>query len=449
MNRSWQRFLPTAIQKKLEPYQHLRKAIANTGWLMGDQVFRLAAGLLVGVWLARYLGPEQQGLISYASAFTSLFAIIATLGLDEIVIREIVREPESSDEITGTAFFMKLAGGVITLIVTVIAITLTRPENHTVLLLTSILATGTIFQSFNVIDCWFQSQVAARYTVMARNASFVLIVLAKALLIFLKAPLVAFAFAGVAEIALAAGGLVLVYHRLGHRISFWRFKWSLAKSLLKYSWPLILADALITVYMRIDQIMLGSMVGDKAVGLYSVVVRISEAWYFIPGAIVASVYPVLIKLREEDREAYLQQLQRLYTFLVWLALAVAVPFTFISTFLVTALFGQQYSAAGNVLSVHIWTAVFIFYGIGKSVFIQCENMQKFCLVCTAAGAILNIVLNIYLIPRYDIMGAAIATLCAQIAASTIIPAMYKPDRINVRMFLKSFFFVSFFRKKSW
>jgi O-antigen/teichoic acid export membrane protein len=194
----------------------------------------------------------------------------------------------------------------------------------------------------------------------------------------------------------------------------------------------------IAIYMKIDQIMLGEMINNEAVGIYSAAVRVSEIWYVIPSVIVASIYPAIVKTKQTDTTLYLDRVQRLYTILIWLALLLAIPMTFLSTPILVYLFGVKYVAAGSILSVHIWTAIFTFYGIGKSVFIQCENMQIYSLICTASGAVVNIILNLLLIVKFGGIGAAVATLCAQIVSAIIIPSLYSRDRINVKLFLRAF-----------
>ncbi len=442
MNAIWTKYLPRSISQRLENRHNLQKIISNTGWLFADKVLRMGVGLFVGVWVARYLGPGQFGLLSYATAFVALFAAVASLGLDGIAVRDIVREPAHAGEILGTVFFLRLAGGLATLVLTVVCVSLLRPAEPLIRWLILIIAAGTVFQAFDTIDYWFQSQVQSRYTVIAKNTAFLLTALLKIVLLIIKAPLIAFASAGLIEILVGAMGLVIAYKSHGQYLKSWGWRLPWAKRLLRDSWPLILSGMVIAVYMRIDQLMLGGMIGDKAVGIYSAAVRVSEVWYFIPGTIVISVFPTIIKAKQQDHGLYIQRIQHLYTILVWTALVVAVPLTFLSTSIITKLYGQQYVRAGTVLSIHIWTALFVFYGIAKSAYIQSENMQFFSLICTSLGAVVNILLNIVLIKYYDVVGAAVASLFAQMTSTIIIPAIYPKDRISVKMFIKSFFYPS-------
>jgi PST family polysaccharide transporter len=326
------------------------------------------------------------------------------------------------------------------LVLSVGSIMVARPGNNLVILLVGIVAAGTIFQTFDVIDFWFQSQTTARYTVFARNTAFLLLALVKILLIVFKAPLIAFALAGLCEIAVGAAGLVIVYTRYGLKIRAWSVKFTRCQSLLKDSWSLVLAGAVIAVYMKIDQIMLGNMIGDRSVGIYSAATSISELWYALPGIIVVSVYPHFIKIRQYDEIEYLDKLQSLYNVLVRIAIVISIITTLTSSIVISVLFGSNYHAASNVLAIHVWGSIFVFHGMAKSIFIQCENMQLHNLVCTAIPALLNILLNLFLINRLGAEGAAIATVFSQFMAAAVIPLVNKRDRINVIMLFRAITF---------
>jgi PST family polysaccharide transporter len=264
---------------------------------------------------------------------------------------------------------------------------------------------------------WFESQVLSRYTVWVQNGVFIAFSIIKIGLILLDASLTAFVWAMLAEAAVAAAILLLVFNLRSSAVIKLQASLSRARTLLKDSWPLILSGIAITVYMRIDQIMLGQMVGDEAVGIYSAAARISEVWYFIPGVIVASVFPAIIEAKKRSEELYQLRLQRLCTVLTWLAIAVALPITFMADFIVTLLYGEPYVEAASVLIIHIWSAVFVFLGLASGIFFTVENQVKKILYRTIFGAVSNVLLNIILIPSYGIIGAAVATLISQFAAN--------------------------------
>lgn len=412
----------------LKSSDRLRKIIANTGWLFADRILRMGVGLFVGVWVARYLGVQQFGVFNYATAFVALFSTLSTLGLDGIVVRSIVREPEKRAEILGTAFWLKLFGGVAALVLAVSSIIAVRHDDQLTISLVAILSSVGIFQAFDTIDLWFQSQVQSKYTVIAKNTAFVITALVKVALISFHAPLIAFAWAGLGEVSLGTIGLIISYRVRGYSPWLWPWSSQLAKTLLKESWPLILSGVTIMIYMRIDQIMLGQMIGDKAVGLYSAATRISEVWYFIPMAMASSVSPAIYAAKEVSESLYYRRIEQFLRLLSWLSIVLAVPMSFLSGTIITVLFGKSYEASASILAIHIWASLFVFMGVGTSSWFIAEGLTQFALRRTIIGAITNVFLNIFLIPAYGGVGAAIATVISQAFASFLSNATHPKTR---------------------
>lgn len=428
MNPAWARFLPSFIRTRLEGRPSLQKVIGNTGWLFADKVVRMGAGLLVGVWVARYLGPDRFGLLSYTGAFVALFSAVANLGLDGIVVRNIVRDPGCRNETLGTAFVLKAVGGTVTLGLTMLTIILMRPGDTPAHWLVGITAAGMIFQAFDTIDFWFQSQIQSKFTVYAKNSAFLCVTVVKVVLILVKAPLVAFAWAGSAEIALGALGMALAYRVSGGRLTAWRGSVRLARHLLRDSWPLILSSVVIMIYMRIDQVMIGDMVGDAEVGVYSAAVRLAEVWYFIPMAVVSSVFPSVVEARAISDELFYGRLQKLYNLMALMGYLVAVPVTFLAGWMVKLLFGEAYAAAGPMLAVLIWAGLFTNLGVARSSFLTAMNWTRVHFLTVSLGCVVNVLLNLVLIPRYGGMGAVIASCVAYWFAAHGSCFLYRPLR---------------------
>lgn len=410
----------------------------------------MGVGLIVGVWVARYLGPEQYGIYSYAIAVAALFGMLGTLGLDSIVVRDLARDPGNKNSILGTAFFLKLFGGAVGTITAIVTIVMLRPHDSLAQWLVGIIAFSMVFQAVDAIDFWFQSQMRSRFTVYAKNAAFVVSSTVKVALILGKASLIAFAWVGLAEAALGAVGLTIVYRLNGDQVRAWRLTWSKAYLLLQDSWPLILSGLAILIYMKIDQIMLGEMIGDQSVGLYTAATKISEVWYFVPSAIVASVSPMIFQSKELSSELYYARLSKLFRIVVMLAVAIAVPMTLLSNTVIHLLYGAAYTEASTVLAIHIWGAVFVFLGVAQGPWILAEGFTKLMLWRTLAGALTNVALNLILIPHYGIVGAAVATLIAQFVAAVAFHLLSEKTR---RMYFMSvdamtFGLLPWFRQKA-
>ena len=424
--------------KALRQHKGFMRYFTNATWLMGEKILRMGVGLFVGVWVARYLGPEQFGLLSYAQSFVFLFTAIATLGLDGIVVRELVKDETQRDVLLGTSFGLKLIGAILILPVLAVAVQLTSNDDYTNLLV-FIVASATIFQSFNVIDFYYQSKVLSKYVALANTIALALSSIVKISLLLSDAPLVTFAIMTVFDVAVLAIGLIVYYKKTSHLQLFnWRFEWSMAKSLLKDSWPLILSGLAISAYMKIDQVMIKEMLNAEAVGQYAAAVRLSEAWYFIPMAIVLSLFPAIVNARKVSEALYLQRLQRLYSLMIWLAIAIALPMTFLSDLIVIFLYGNDYAQAGSVLMIHIWATVFVFLGVAFSKFLIAENLVKKAFYRTVTGAVANVLLNYILIPTSGITGAAAATLLSQAVANLLYDIFDRDLRSHLKIKLLSF-----------
>lgn len=435
IDHRWLHFLPESIRIRFEGRHVLQKIIGNTGWLVFDKILRLCVGLVVGAWVARYLGPAQFGLWSYVLAFTALFGTFASLGLDSIVVRELVRSPEKSHEILGTAYGLKLAGGGFTMLLTLLVISFLRPEDPLAVWLVALSSAGFIFQSFNIIDLYYQAHIQSKYTVCAANLSFVLVTIVKIALIVNKAPLIAFACVGLSEIVLTSTFLLVTCFFSGLNLRRLSFKRNLALKLLTDSWPLIFSGLAVMIYMRIDQIMIGQMLGDVQVGIFSAAVRISEVWYFIPVSIASSVFPVIISKKGQNEGLYQQSLQTLFDVMAFLGLGASLILTFASPYVMQWLYGASYAAAAKILSIHVWSGIFVSLGVASGSWLAAENLQSFSLYRTVAGGAVNVLLNLILIPKYGIIGAAYSTLISYGVAAFCLVFFQRTGKCGFMMLL--------------
>lgn len=394
----------------------VRKVSINIGWLVGERGLTLAAALAVNVVLARYLGPTDFGALNFAISFVGLFGTFTYLGFSGIVTRDLVLHPEDRDELLGTTFVLKLAGAAAAILAIVGLARIVAPAPDMQLLI-AIIAAGLLFDAFLVITFWFESRVEARYSVRATGAAVLGGAALKIALVLLKAPLVAFAIAVAAQKALTALGLWLIFRRRGASVRGWRFTGARARALFAQSWPLILSSVGALLYLKIDQVMLGAMAGNEEVGIYAVAARLSEVWYVLPTAVATSLLPGIVKLRKGSAERYRRALQRIFDILFVASLAVAIPVTLVAGPLMDLLFGPEYVASTLVLRIHIWTAPAMFMGAVLSKWLIAEDMLLFSFTRQGLGALVNVALNLALIPRFGAVGAAIATLVSYTVAS--------------------------------
>ncbi len=404
------------LHRGIDTRPGLSRAVMNSGWLMADRVLRMIVGLVVWAWVARYLGPEELGVLSYTVALVAIFAVLATLGLNRIVIREIVSQPDQTDEILGTVFVLRLLASCLVAAAAYLASLFFDSVDPRTPQLVAIISAGIVLQAFDSIDLSFQAQVKSKYTVIAKYAGFLIVSAIKIALIVGGAPLQAFAWVILLEAALGAIGLAVVYQRLGNRIRAWCFELWRAKGFLRESWPEIFSGFGTLILMRIDQIMLGQMIGAEAVGLYSAAARVSEMSYFIPTAIVASTFPAVIKAKQVSERLYYESLRHLFVSLALVSVVIALLMTFTADFIIAALFGSNYRPAATVLVIHSWTCLAVSFGLVSGSWIVTEKKLILNLYRTTLGATANVILNLFLIPRFGIVGAAVGTLISLLTA---------------------------------
>jgi O-antigen/teichoic acid export membrane protein len=417
---------------------------ANTSWLFSEKIFRMAVGFTVGIYVARQLGPKQYGLLNYAIAFVGIFSIIASFGLDSIVVRELVKYPEKRDKILGSTLAMKFAGFIFML--TVIWITLHfTSNNHSTDLLIIIIAAGYLFQIFQTIEFYFQSKVLSKYVAISQIISWGLVSIGRAFCAWKAYPLVYFAGLEAANMCLMNLGYLFFYTiKINHPFR-WRFDSDICRNLLKHSWPVLLSCAAGTIYMRIDQVMIKSMLGDTANGYYSVAAKLSEIWYFFPVIIGSTLLPAVVRSKKVSETHYMNRLQKYYIFMIWASIFICLGMNLISYHLVTILYGKAYTPAVLALVIYMWQLVVMSAMIPFGNWMIAENLQVYSIVFSVFGAIINVVLNFFLIKKIGINGAAIATVAAPLSSFIITGFLHKEMRRQLFMVLKAFLLVDVFR----
>jgi len=431
------RILPAFIHRRIAHRPGLLKIVDNIGWLFFDKLLRMGLGLLVGVWVARYLGPEQFGLFSFSTAFVGLFGAVAGLGLQGIVVRDIVRDPAVKEETLGTAAMLQLLGGLLAYGLTLGAISWLRPDDLLAKTLVAILGSMMLFKASEVALYWFESQVMSKYTVWVQNGCFLLFAAIKVGLILNHASLIAFAWAAMVEALLVGLLMFTVLDRRGLGLRQLQVTVARAKGLLKDSWPLLLSGIAITLYMKIDQIMLGQMVSDEAVGIYSAAVRICEVWYFIPMIIVSSVFPAILEAKKRSNSEYLKKIQVLYEFIFYISLIIALPLWIAADQIIKFFFGVEYLKTSDIFVIYVWNIIFTGWGVARGRWMIVEGLQIYSIMYIGMSLVANVAMNYFLIPIYIGVGAAYATVVSTLIATLVAPLLFSKTRLSSWMLVKS------------
>jgi O-antigen/teichoic acid export membrane protein len=416
-----------------------RKYIENAFWLIFEKGFSLFVGLVVAISVARYLRPESYGLLNYSLSFVSIFSAFSTMGVDQIIVRELAKDPTKKNDLLGTGFIIKVAGSVL-MILLMICLMIFMNHNAFTNTLIMIVAAAEIFKGFEVINYFFQSQVKSKFVVQVQLIINLLISLAKIGLVVIHAPLIWFGIIVVMGSILNAAGFVYAYQTKGEgTLRHWNFQKIMAMELLKESWPLALYGVALNIQARIDQVMLGNMMNNYEVGQYSVALKFIEIFGFVPVVLLNTFMPAIAKAKVIGNDLYQSRLVNLYRLMFLSFLMVGIPIYLFSEKLIVILYGKEFASAGFLLSLFSLRLFFSNMGVGKSVFIVNESLFKYSLLTVIVGAITDIGLNYLFIPVYGPPGAILASLLSFTVSIFLLDTFFKRTRVNQWLMLRAIF----------
>jgi PST family polysaccharide transporter len=389
--------------------------MSASGWLILERCVVLLSALLVGILLARHLGPDAFGSLSYAIAFVALLSVIPYLGLASVVVQELVHEPSGGAETMGTVFWAKLAAAVGAMVLgNLLASAVVDGATERMLIL--LISISMIFDASSATRLLFEARTQLRGVALVSSAANVVGAVLRVIALWADAPLWVFGALVTVQSAVLASGYGWLYRRQGGEGLRLPFRWSRAKQLLARSWPLIIASSAAMVYLKIDQFMIGQMRDMHDVGTYAVAARFSEVWYFIPTAVATAIFPRLLELRSTDQEKYLRRLQETIRYLFWSGLLVAIVVSLGAPALILVLFGTSYADAGTILAIHVWACPAVFMGMAVEKWLVAEDLLKFLVWRQLLAACVNVGLNLALIPKFGGTGAAVATVTSYVLA---------------------------------
>lgn len=414
------------ILSKLGASETKKKVFRNLYWAVLGKVVTLLGSLFVGILVARYLGPEQYGLMSYVVSYVSLFQIFASFGMEGIEVREMSKEGADVNLILGTVFRLKLILALVTIILVISTALFFETDNFTILMI-SLYASSIILNCFSVIRSYFTSIVWNEYIVKSEISRTLLGACVKVILLLLKAPLWAFIVATVFDTALLSIGYILAYKTKIGSLSLWSYNKNIAKYILRQSFPLMLSGAAVIIYQRIDQIMIGNMIDKESVGQFSVAARFVEIIIFIPTIISQTITPILVKLwNDKNKKLYKEKVQIFMNITLWGTFIIALIISICAYWLVYYTFGVNYIPAVSVLQIMTFKVVGIAFASTSGQIMVIEEIQKYAVFRNIVGCIVCVCLNFLLIPAYGIVGAAyvaiIASLTSGFLSHIFIPA---------------------------
>ena len=415
--------------------------LQNTFWLMFEKVFALSVAFVVGIYVARYFGPQNLGMLDYGRSIAIFLTTFATLSIEQFLVKRLIEEKQKTNLILGTFFCLRILASLISVGAVFVLYSLDAFEEIIIFHIVLIVTCTSVFNSFGVLQSYFQSNLASRNVAVATSLQIICSSLLKIYFIINEYSLIYFAAVYLVEAVVSAAGLIYSYRRGSNSVLNWRFDYQIAKETLAECWPMMISGMVIIVYMRIDQLMIKWLLDVEHVGYYTAAVKLSEIWFFIGVVVCNSFFPALVKARLQDPVLYKSRLQSLLSFMVVIGLLIIIPISVFSNTIIERLYGAQFAPAGDVLNIHAWSLLFIFVGQVGSRWLVNENLQKMNLNRTLWGMLVNIGLNLVLIPIYGINGAAVATLVSQMVASYFSNSFSKRSRELFLAQTRALFFV--------
>lgn len=387
-----------------------QRYLKNMGWLVASRILCMVISFVTTAFIARQLGPTNFGQLSYALSFVAVFSFLASLGIDGVVYRDLVKFPEKKMEYLGTALSIKLSASILTSIIIIIS-ALTFADDDVSKVLIIILSFTFIFNSFMVVNNEFQASVRSKAPALISLAVTIILNILKILVIFYNKGVIYLSLVLLLETILYASFYWLAYEKiLGGKLRNWKFDKLIAKSLLHDSWPSIFSAAFALIYARVDQIFIKHMIDATAVGIYDSAVRVAETWYFLPSIAVGSLFPAIVNAKKTNDSLYNSRLKKLILFSLVLTSSISLITVLFAPLIINVLYGEAFMGGVKVLQIYIWSAIAISLSTIVSSYLIVENFRKILFFTNLIPMLSNIVLNILWIPIYGITGSAYATL---------------------------------------
>lgn len=428
----------------------MNRVAKNAVWIIGGKVAQSVMALIINMLTARYLGPSNFGLITYASSLVAFVLPIMQLGFSNVLVREIVDKPDEEGRTLGTAIFLSFLSSICCIIGVAsfaYVVNPNEPETVIVCLLYSFIL---IFQAIDHIEFWYQAKLLSKYSSIISLVSYIAVSAYKIFLLVTAKSVYWFALSNALDYACISIGGVILHKKLGgQKLSF---SSSIGKKMFLKSKHYILSSMMVTIFAQTDKIMIKMMIGESATGYYGAAVACAGMTSFIFAAIIDSFRPSVFEGQKVGEDVFSYRLTTLYSIIIYLSLTQSVVMSVMSKLIIFILYGEAYYPAVNTLRIVVWYTTFSYMGSVRNIWILANEKQKYLWKINLFGAIANVVLNYILIPLIGINGAAVASLITQFFTNVIVGYIIKPIRSNNRLIIEAIkprYLLDAFKKMRW
>lgn len=404
------------------------KVIQNACWLIWGKIIQMLLGLVVGILTARYLGPKNYGLLAYATAYIGFFMCLCTLGINSVLVKELLDNPCEQGKVLGTSLIFKGLASLFSAILIVLIVFLVDTNEPLTITVVSLCSLGLLFTIFDTFNYFFQSQLRSKVTAISSFAALLITATYRILLLVTDASVVYFALATSVDYIFLGVFLFWAYRKYnGGKLSF---SWGYGKHLLSMSHHFILPSLMVAVYAQTDKFMLKYFLNTSEVGYYGIATSISCMWCFVLSAIIDSVYPTIVEAFKVSEEHFEKRCRLLYATIFYISMFASLCISVLGEFIIKLLYGSAFLGAVTPLSIITWYTAFSYLGVARQSWVVCKNKQKYLIYLYASAALINVLLNFVLIPQWGTSGAAFASLLAQILTGIVLPFFIRPLRRN-------------------
>lgn len=411
------------------------KIVKNASWIIGCKILQSVFSFIITMFTARYLGPSNYGLISYASSIVAFMVPIMQLGLSNVLVQQTVQYPEDEGKIYGSALTVSLVGSIACVLGIFAFVSIANAGKTETIIVCVLYSLILICQAFELIQYWYQAKYFSKYSSIVSLVAYLIVSIYKIFLLVTQKSIYWFAISTAIDYLIMSVVLLIIYNiKGGQRL---QFSWPITKRMISVSRYYIISNLMITIFAQTDKVMLTLMLNEEATGYYSVAVTCAGITSFVFTAIIDSARPAILESLKNGDKSFERNLSRLYCIVICLALLQSLVMTVFAPLIISLLYGTAYNAAIPVLQIIVWYTTFSYYGGAKDVWILAKEKQKYLVYIYLFGAIANVVLNALLIPAMGTIGAAMASLITQIFSNVVMMIIIKPLRRNNRILLNA------------
>ena len=410
------------------------KIVKNASWIIGCKIVQSVLNIVISMIVARTLGPSNFGLLNYATSVVAFFIPLMNLGINNILVNEFVNSPENEHTIMGSALTLTSLSAILCMGGVGLFVGFVNAGERDTLIVALLYSLVLLAQAFELTQYWFQYKYLSKFTAIVMLAAYVVVTGYKIVILILKTNVYWFSVVNAIDYFLIAIALFFLFRK--HSGGWPKFSKSVALRLLKNGRPYIISTMMITVYAQTGSVLLKLLIDETAVGFYTTATTITGMTGFVFTAIIDSMRPAIFEAKKESREKYETYVKKLYCIITYMSLAQSIAFTLLAKPIVSILYGSAYQPAVPILQVVVWYLAFSYMGGVRNIWILAEQKTKYLWIINLSGALLNVTLNLVLIPYMGIMGAAVATVITQIFTNVIIGYIIKPIRGNNRLLIQ-------------